>query len=500
MAAENRNFIFFFPDEMRAESLSCYGHPLVKTPNFDSLAREGVRFEQCHVQHTVCSPSRCSLMTGWYPHTAGHRTLWHLLRPHEPSLFRYLKQAGYRIEWFGKNDLYSTEYFRELGCDFSTTGKSTLTDSNPSDNFVRENTFDPEDPAYYSFLFEPKGGSGTETAVKVQKATQFLRSQDAKEQPFFLYLPTAMPHPPYAAPEPYHNMYDPDELPELRPPVAGKPGFYEKIRAYRRLDQLPGDVLKKIQAVYLGMISHVDFWLGELMNALEESGLADSTTIIVSSDHGDWAGDYGLVEKWPSGLDDTLTRVPLLVRSPGCTASHIVKEQVELFDIMATVLDMAGIEAKHNHFARSLVPQLHGQPGDPSRAVFAEGGYDLREEHCFEGRPDRTFDGFFRDEKHIYYPKGKLQQDYPESVCRASMIRTQDYKLVRRTADLSELYDLRRDPRELNNVYGHTSYRTIQAELESQLLDWFIHTADVVPMDEDPRGFPKASRERSRSL
>ncbi|MCD6519712.1 MAG: sulfatase-like hydrolase/transferase, partial [Anaerolineae bacterium] len=105
------NFIFFFPDEMRAESVSCYGHPLVKMPNYDRLAAEGVRFDQCHVQHPVCSPSRCSLMTGWYPHVAGHRTLWHLLRPHEPSLFRYLKEAGYHIEWHGKNDLYAINYF-----------------------------------------------------------------------------------------------------------------------------------------------------------------------------------------------------------------------------------------------------------------------------------------------------------------------------------------------------------------------------------------------------
>ena len=486
MASNRQNFIFFFPDEMRAESLACYGHPVVQTPNLDRFAKEGVRFDQCHVQHTVCSPSRCSLMTGWYPHTAGHRTLWHLLRPHEPSLFRYLQKAGYQIKWYGKNDLYAPEYLRELG-DVSSSGKGRQPDA-PA--YSARNPYKAEDPNYYSFLYEPNGSAdGTETAIKIGKAAQFLKSEEAKEKPFFLFLPTSMPHPPYAAPEPFHSMYNPDELPDLRPPVVdGKPEFYRLIRQYRNLEGQT-DLLKKIQAVYLGMISHVDDQFGKLLKALDESGLADSTTVIVASDHGDWAGDYGLVEKWPSGLDDTLTRVPLIIRSPGFKQGHTVNEPVELFDIMATVLDLAEIEAEHTHFARSLVPQLEGKPGDPNRAVFAEGGYDLQEPHCFEGRPDRLFNGVPRDASNIYYPKGKLQQDVPHSVCRSAMIRTLDYKLVRRTADVHELYDLRNDPQELNNVYGKEQYRTVQLELESRLLDWYIRTSDSVPFHEDPRGF-----------
>lgn len=491
MTHRKMNFIFFFPDEMRAESLSCYGHPIVQTPNFDQLAGQGVRFDHCSVQHTVCSPSRCSLMTGWYPHNAGHRTLWHLLRPHEPSLFRYLKNEGYQIKWYGKNDLYSPEYLKEILGD-QVSGEADPNTPVYNGSFDKRNPFGPEDPGYYSFLYEPVKGdeASTETAVKIKNAIDFLRSPQAGEQPFFLYLPTAIPHPPYAAPEAYHNRYDPGILPELRPAdLEGKPEFYRLIRQYRNLDRLPESFFKKIHAVYLGMISYADRMLGELLQALDESGLADSTTVIVSSDHGDWAGDYGLVEKWPSGLDDTLTRVPLLIRSPGNRAGHVVNEQVELFDIMATVLELAGIEPEHNHFARSLVPQLQGNPGDKDRAVFAEGGYDLREPHCFEGDPLRTFGGLFRDPSHIYYPKGRQQQEHPESVCRATMIRTPDYKLVRRTSDVNELYDLRRDPLEWNNVYEDPAYGKTRAELESRLLDWYVHTSDVVPLHEDPRGF-----------
>ena len=101
------NFIFFFPDEMRASSVSCFGNSVVKMPNYDRLASEGVCFDDCSVQNPVCSPSRCCTMTGLYPHNNGHRTLWHLLRPHESNLFGYLKDAGYDIAWYGKNDLFS---------------------------------------------------------------------------------------------------------------------------------------------------------------------------------------------------------------------------------------------------------------------------------------------------------------------------------------------------------------------------------------------------------
>lgn len=475
------NYILFMADEMRAESVSCYGHPLVQMPNYDRVAREGVKFEQCHVQHTVCSPSRCSAMTGWYPHISGHRTLWHLLRSHEPSLFKYLKEAGFHIEWYGKNDLYAKESFPQCvdHYDFREGGHAG------------PNPYNMNDPQYYSFRYDPFPGTAEETGDmrNVQGGIDFLRSRKKGDKPFLLYLPLSLPHTPYAAPQPYHDMYDPHDIPPLRPAeLVKKPDFFQLIRQYRRLDELPEGFLEKIQAIYLGMNSYLDWVLGQLLSALDETGLSEETTLIVSSDHGDWAGDFGLVEKWPSGLDDTLTRVPLLIRMPGNKSGHVVNEPVELFDMMATVLDLEGIKARHSHFAKSLVSQLRGNPGQPDRAVFAEGGYDLHETHCFEGRWS-DYD-IPRDKTHIYWPKGLQQQEHPESVCRAVMMRTLDYKLIRRTAGFSELYDLAKDPRELNNVYDHPEYASVRTDMESRMLEWYMHTADVVPQNEDPRGLP----------
>ncbi|RKY05056.1 sulfatase, partial [Candidatus Poribacteria bacterium] len=171
------NFVLFNPEEMRAETLGVYGHPLSQTPNMRRLAAEGVLFKNCFVQHTVCTPSRCSFTTGWYPHVRGHRTLWHLLRPHEPNLFKYLKRAGYQIIWWGKNDLLATDSFPE---------SVTQVRGRRGRAFGR-NPFDLDDPRYYTFLCEPFDGSVEEHVDynSVADAIEFLRSNP--KEPFLLF-------------------------------------------------------------------------------------------------------------------------------------------------------------------------------------------------------------------------------------------------------------------------------------------------------------------------
>src|SRR5690349_14260786 len=107
------NLIFFMPDELRADALSCYGNPICRTPHLDYLAHEGTRFAQCHVSYPVCGASRCSLLTGWPTSVRGHRSLYYFLRPNEPNLFRYLRQGGYDVYWYGKNDALASESFAD---------------------------------------------------------------------------------------------------------------------------------------------------------------------------------------------------------------------------------------------------------------------------------------------------------------------------------------------------------------------------------------------------
>ena len=470
------NFVFFQPDEMRAESLACYGHPLTQTPNYDRIASEGVRFDQCFVQNAQCVPSRTSMMTGLYPHCSGHRTNWHLIRAHEQHLFKYLYEAGYDIRCYGKNDMLAQE---SLYC---------IKEYYEPEKTVRTNKHQLGDKEYYSFDFEPFecDKEDLEDYIKVKSGIDYLTSRKDDDPPFFLFLPLLQPHPSYTTHTDFYHMYDPNDIPDLRPAnLANKPDFYQLIRKYRRLNELSEDFFRHLNAVYLGMISYTDWLLGELLAVMDRLGLFENTVLIISSDHGDWAGEFGLVEKWPSDCSDPILRVPLIVKAPDNQAGHVVQGPVEMFDLMASVMDLAGLETQHVHFAHSFVPQLNGEPENQERFVFAEGGYDVHEPHAFEGRWDKInppVDG-------IYYPKGTQQQEVPESVCRATMIRNMCHKLVRRTFGQDELYDLQNDPRELSNLIDDPAIQGVKSDLEHEMLSWYLRTSDTVPVGQDVRGF-----------
>ena len=154
---------------------------------------------------------------------------------------------------------------------------------------------------------------------------------------------------------------------------------------------------------------------------------------------------------------------------------------IELYDIMQTVLDLAGATAHHTHFSRTLLPQLHGEPGDPARAAFCEGGYNVYEPQCFE--PPGAGGG-------PYAGKIVLQNDRPQTVSRSSMIRTRTHKLIVRPQDQSELYSYREDPQERNNLYGESGISATQIDLQARLLDRYVETTGIAPFDKDSRDCP----------
>ncbi|MBD3290528.1 sulfatase-like hydrolase/transferase [candidate division KSB1 bacterium] len=477
-SAARPNIIIFMPDQLRADYIGCYGHPLVETPNIDRLAAEGTRFDHCQAAYPVCIASRCNMFTGWYPHVQGHRTVYNLLKPHEPNLFKYLKQNGYDVYWYGKNDVLVHDRFGE-----SATEWNFFADGPEWSG--KDNPWQKDDPRYFSFLFkEGKDKAEYPDYKRIQAAKRILNEHDS-DKPFCIFLPLFFPHPPFTAPAEFYNKYDTEDIPPLRPAnFEGKPGFYEAIHKSRNLDKLDQDFLHKINAVYLGMISYLDWLLGDLLSAVEKTNHDQDTAFIFCSDHGEWAGDYGLVEKWSAAMDDCILRVPLIIRLPGGAQGHVVNELVELHDVMATCLELADIEPQHTHFARSLIPQLHGKPGDPDRFVFAEGGYNTNEPHAFE--PIEMF-----SPDHIYYPKIELEVKYPETISRTTMIRNRKYKLVLRSNNQNELYDMHEDPLELANVIHKPEYEQIKQRLKDEMLDWYMRTSDVVPFGRDDRSLPK---------
>lgn len=484
-AGSRPNLILFMPDELRSDALACYGNPLTRTPNFDRLAREGTRFENCHVQYPVCGASRCSLLTGWPTSVRGHRSLWYFLRPDEPNLFRYLRQGGYDVFWYGKNDALAAESFYDSvtmwnypEVDVPKRRKSQQphgTKSGPRNPFIHD-----------TFLAPSKGDRReTDEYAHILSATRILERKE-KDRPFCIFLPLISPHPPYASPEGFSDMYSPADIHGLRPiGLPKQPNFIAAVRKAYGLDRLPEDTFRKVRAAYYGAVSYSDWLLGELLEAVERTGHKDDTAVFLLSDHGDYAGDYGLVEKWPSGLEDVLTHVPIIARVPGGTPGHHTEDMIELFDVMATCLDLAGIQAQHTNFARSLMPQIHGGPGDPQRAAFCEGGYNEYEPQCFED--NNPHPGV------LYYPKTHLQCTQPDTITRAAMVRTRDYKLVSRPQGQSELYVYKNDPHELHNRFGDSAVTGIQCDMQQKLLHWYVNTTGIAPFDKDQRGFPPYS-------
>lgn len=462
------NLILFFPDEMRADALACYGNPVTRTPNFDRLASEGARFENCHVQYPVCGASRCSLLTGWPTSVHGHRSLYYYLRPDEPNMFRYLKQAGYDVFWFGKNDALAQQSFPDSVTEWrDAAGVNAGVRGRPSNGPT-------------TMLF-PGGGDRRQTGDYrlLQFAIQVLERKEA-DRPFCIFLPLTEPHPPYTVPADFDTLYKPGDLPALVPPdLPKKPIFFQAMREKYGLKNVSDAELRKVRATYYGQVSYSDWLLGELMEALERTGHAKDTALIASSDHGDYAGDYGLIEKWPSGLESCLTHVPLIARTPGGTAGHVGREMNELYDIMATFLDLAGTRATHTHFARSLLPQLHGAAGDPKRAAFTEGGYNIYEPQAFEPEAGG-----------LYAPKTELQNERPETITRCASIKTPRYTFIARPAGQSELYDRQSDAGETRNLIDSKAHEGVREELQLRLVNWYIDTSGVPASDKDPRDLP----------
>jgi arylsulfatase A-like enzyme len=469
------NFIIFMPDELRADAVHCVDGRGVRTPNTDAFAEQGTAFTRCFVQNPVCSPSRVCFMTGWYPHTRGHRTLYHLLRPEEPNLLKYLKSAGYHVEWHGKNDLLARESFAD-----SVSFRSTDTGTPPwPKNPFPENPFPPGHRLHKSFYFGSRGDGPLEDfdAAQVHNAIRFLKSQP--KQPFLLYLPLIFPHPPYTVEEPYFSMYDRNEVPTpLAAKLDDKPHFMREIHDSYALGGLSEEDFREIVATYWGMATRIDHLFGELMDALDSTPLGDRTAVVFTSDHGDYVGDYGLTEKWATGVQDCLIRIPLIIRVPDVTRGRTIGALTEQIDLFPTMMELAGLEPQHTHFGRSLLPLARGETDEHRDAVFAEGGYLPAESQALEPLfPKGT----------IYHEKTRIQNEDHTTVAKAVMVRTEKWKYVARLAGKEELYDLEADPGELVNRIDDGGLGDVVRDLRYLLLDWFLRTGDVVPFDQDLR-------------
>ncbi len=490
------NIVIFNPDQWRGDVLGHLGNAGALTPALDRLvAEDAVSFRNAFCQNPVCTPSRCSFMSGWYPHVHGHRTMFHMVRAKEgdPNLLRILKENGYRVWWGGKNDLTPAQEGYGLDCDTKYRPPRPCRPMWMTDRQAQWRGL-PGSDTYYSFYVgrldtggEPFYADGD--WANVLGAIEFVRSAP-RGQPFCLYLPLTYPHPPYGVEEPWYSLIDRARVTPRAPTPAdwaGKPSILKGIFEGQGLGGWTEDRWRELRAVYYGMCARVDHQFGLLVAALREAGHYDDTAIFFFSDHGDFTGDYGLVEKTQNTFEDALVRVPFVIKPPRevPVQARVSEALVELVDFPATVYDMTGIRPGYWHFGRSLVPVLAGRTDEHRDAVFCEGGRLPGEEAAME---KTSLEHMADPRESLYWPRLRLQiSDEKPWHTKAAMCRTRTHKYVRRHRECDELYDLREDPQECRNRAGDPACAGVAAALRERLLTWYIETCDVVPFDLDAR-------------
>ncbi|MGA1530826.1 MAG: sulfatase/phosphatase domain-containing protein, partial [Kiritimatiellia bacterium] len=249
------------------------------------------------------------------------------------------------------------------------------------------------------------------------------------------------------------------------------------------------DRWSELRACYYAMCARVDHQFKLVTDALKSRGMYEDTAAFLFSDHGDYTGDYGIVEKTQNTFEDCLSRVPFFVKPP---AGHVVKPRVcdalvELVDLSATVYDLTGIDPGYDAFGRSLLPLVAGETETHRDAVFCEGGRLPGEEQAME----KEFGAGMSHEawtRTLYYPRAALQRsDEPPCHGKAVMCRTATHKYIKRLLERDELYDLEMDPHECRNVIDDPAYAEVLATLKERLLQWYMETCDVVPRNTDRR-------------
>lgn len=431
------NVLFIAVDDLTC-ALGVYGHPLVKTPNIDALARRSLVFDRAYNQFPLCNPTRASLMTSTRPNTNGVYNLTTHFRQKLPdvvTLPQLFRQHGYRAMRVGKIYHYGVP---------GDIGKAGLDDPPSWDETVNPIGRDKrEEKMVTNYL--PKMGLGVAPAwlaaegadeeqtdgLVATRAIELMRAH--RDQPFFLAAGFYRPHTPYIAPKKYFDLYPLDSIPappvpdlSLVPPAAlWLPDAVKDKPLFWGLDPLQQ---RHLIRAYYAAVSFMDAQVGRLLHELDVLGLADNTLVVFWSDHGYLLGEHAQWQK--QSMFEESTRAPLMIAPlPGFAPAGKTERIVEFLDIYPTVAELAHLPPPATLEGRSLVPLLK----NPSLA----------------------------------WPHPAFSQ-----VARGRSIRTEDWRYTewgRDGIEGAELYDHRRDPQELHNLAADPAQATVLAELRGQL-------------------------------
>tara|TARA_B100001250_G_scaffold178412_1_gene153328 strand:- start:256 stop:1656 length:1401 start_codon:yes stop_codon:yes gene_type:complete len=455
-------------DQQRHDTIRSLGNPHINTPCIDSLVGEGVAFTQAYAQSPVCTPSRAAFMTGRYPRTTKCRQNGQALPPNEKLVSRLFADDGYTCGLAGKLHLATCA---------NGVAEARIDDGYSVFHWSHHPQPDWPENAYTQWLYtkgtsweEVYGGASTDyikhgvpeeynqTTWCADSAIEFIHEQNGA--PWFFSYNCFAPHHPFDPPEEFLARYNPDDmpLPKARPDELETKTTYQQLDGkFSHNDPEGYDITKmtdrdkrEVTAAYYAMVELIDKQVGRMVAALEETGQLENTIVIFMSDHGEMLGDHGLFLKGPHFYDEAV-RVPLIISWKDRFAADLRADcLMELIDITPTLLEAAEIDVPKTIQGRSLMPILLSQreAGHHRDYVFSE-----------------------------YYNAWTHKHSY------GSMLRTREEKIVvYHGTDQGELYDLKNDPDEFENLWNSPEHTKGKLRLMKACFDASVFTMDPCPI------------------
>lgn len=459
MPSNRPNILFIMSDQLIAALTGTYGHPAAHTPNLDHLAEQGVRFDAAYTPFPLCAPGRACIATGRHASTIGAWDNGALTAADQPTYAHYLSNAGYDTVTSGKlhfvgpdqlhglnrrltTDIYSadfswvrTEWVRlketqGRGYEEIMGNRATYNASLYVKDGIRV------DPWHNHLAYDEETGF---------RACQYLRARAAAQDntPFYLCASYHHPHEPFWPTQKDWDLYEGADLAiaEMPPDWEARQSMIDRwLNAYhgtQRYALRDRESLYTLRRAYLGQVTYLDRKVGELLDTLEHTGLADSTVVVFTSDHGDMLGERAMVQK--RCLYEWSCRVPLLARFPdGWRAGTTCTTPVSLLDLLPTFCELAGAEPATAYDGHSLLPLLSAsgsEAAEQTHPVFAQ-AHEAVGVPCFMVRQGR------HKYTHIHGHEGQL-------------------------------FDLETDPEEWNNLCGDPQHAETEEALRQLVLDRF---------------------------
>lgn len=431
------NLVVFLTDNHNRQFLGAAGHPMVRTPNLDSIAQRGVRFANAYCASPLCCPSRAALATGRYPHQSGYWDNALAYDGRAPTWHHRVRDAGHEMTAIGKLHFRSSEddngFTDEIDVMHIVEAKGALI------TLLRATRDGVPRRKSHKAIYEDSAPGEAEYQIYDRRVTghaiDWLRARADKADPWVLLVSYASPHPPFRAPERFWNMYPLSDVPmpvQWRAEERPKHPAPEYLAWMNHLqDGFSEDFIRRVIAGYCGLITHTDEQIGQVMDEMKTLGLMEDARIVYTSDHGEAAGHHGILGKanhYEHGIG-----VPLLMAGPDIPEGRVIAQSASHVDIFPTIVEAMGGELTQEDAdlpGISLWPAINGD--EVERAAFAE-------YHAMGGRNS----GFA-------YRKG-------------------DFKLVYHVGMPSQLFDLAADPGEENDLLWNGQAHPKADELEAEL-------------------------------